>query len=394
MKRESDPDTDWILNHLGEDRVDYRNAVAPPVFQSSIFCFDSVAQMRAALSDELATPFYTRGCNPTVETLRRKLAALEGAQDCLLFASGSAAIAAAVMDNVSQGDHVVCVQKPYSWTGKLLSKLLARFGVLVDYVDATKIDAVEAALRANTRLLFLESPCSLTFEMQDLVALATIARERGIKTICDNSYATPINQRPLDWGVDMVVHSASKYLNGHSDVVAGVLCASSNCIRSIFEGPFMTLGGIISPHDAWLMMRGLRTLPLRLERVAKTALKVIEFLEAHPRVARVYHPFAKSFSQPELTRKYLAQPGGLLSLSLKNGNDAAAERFCDSLKRFLIACSWGGYESLVFPLCGLSDSENYQQSQALGAGLVRLSLGLEDASVLIDDLDQALNTLS
>ncbi len=385
-------DLSWILNHLGEERAQYRHAVAPPVFQSSIFCFDSVADMREQLGDELANPFYTRGNNPTVEILRRKMAALEGAEDCLIFSSGIAAISAAVLSCVGQGSHVVCVRKPYGWLNKLLGEYLPRFGVETTFVDGREVDNFSRAINERTHLIYLESPNSLTFELQDIQAVATLAREKGIATICDNSYATPLNQKPIELGVDMVAHSASKYLNGHSDVVAGVLCASADRIRKIFEGEFMTLGGIISPHDAWLVIRGLRSLPLRVERVSKTTAEVVTFLEKHPRVSRVYYPMSPSHPQYELARRSFRSGGGLFSIDLVADDVAGVERFCDALERFLMTCSWGGYESLVFPICSLSSSENYA-AKDLPFNLVRIYIGFEEPEVLIADLDQALSRI-
>ena len=217
-------DLSYILNHLGEeDRARHRGAVAPPIYQSSIFAFDSVAAMREALHDELDRTLYTRGNNPTVEILRKKLAALEGAEDALLFGSGAAAIAAGVIACVAAGDHVVCVQKPYSWTRALLRDLLKKFGVTHSFVDASAIAQVENALTEQTRLIVLESPNTMTYEQQDLAAIARLAKQRGIRTLVDNSYATPLLQNPIALGIDLVAHSATKYLNGHSDVLAGAI---------------------------------------------------------------------------------------------------------------------------------------------------------------------------
>lgn len=386
------PDLSWILNHLGEERGQYLNAVAPPIFQSSIFAFDTLDDLRRGLVDELATHFYTRGCNPTVEILRRKLAALEGAEDALVFASGSAAIAAAVMSVLGQDSHAVCVRKPYSWTNRLLGGYLSRFGVETTFVDGREVGHFAEAITDRTRLIYLESPNSLTFELQDIEAVAALARERGITTICDNSYATPLNQRPIELGVDMVVHSASKYLNGHSDIVGGVLCGSADRVRKIFADEFMTLGGVISPHDAWLMLRGLRTLPLRVERVSRTTMEVVQFLERHPMVERVYYPMSPSHEQHELAKKSFREGSGMFSMELKAKDEAGVERFCDALERFLLACSWGGYESLVFPVCALFGSENYGHTE-LPFNIVRLYIGFEEPEVLIADLDQALKKI-
>lgn len=386
-------DLDWIINHLGEERDDYFGAIAPPLIQTSNFRFGNVAAMRASMRDEYAWHCYTRGNNPTVEILRRKLAALEGAEDALVFSSGAAAIAAAVIASVSAGEHVVCVQKPYGWTQKLLSKLLPRFGVRCSFVDATDPARVEAALEKDTRLIVLESPNSLTFELQDLATVANLARSRGIRTLCDNSYASPLNQSPIACGIDLVAHSATKYLNGHGDVVAGALCGPTAILREVFTGPLMTLGAAISPHDAWLMLRGLRTLRLRVERSGASAFKIAQWLEAHPKVERVWYPHLPSHPQHALVREQMCGPGGLLSFAPRCTDTSAIERLCDTLRRFMLAVSWGGYESLVCPSAAFlppgAPVTNAVPGQA-PPHLVRLSIGLEDPGALIADLDRAL----
>ena len=381
-------DISYILNHLGEDREDYYGAVAPPAFQSSNFCFKTVAEMREKLTRELETPFYTRGYNPTVATLRKKVAALEGAEDALVFSSGSAAVAAAVMSVVKSGDHVVCVQKPYSWTNNLLTKYLSKYGVTHTFVSGGEAAAFENAIQANTKLIYLESPNSLTFEMQDIEAIATLAMRKSITTIIDNSYNSPLNQSPIKMGVDIVLHSGTKYLNGHSDVVCGVVCASHERIMKMFAEEYMTIGSCISPHDAGLVLRGLRTLELRVNRSAETAKKVSDFAEKHPKIKNVYYPFSSKNSQLALAQKQMKQGGGLLSLVVDAKDEAAMERFCNGLTRFLMATSWGGYESLVFPLCALAASKSFENP--LPWNMVRLYIGLEDAEILIEDLKQAL----
>lgn len=382
-------DLSYILNHLGEDRARHYGAVVPPVYQTSMFCFETVAAMRAALADELKTPFYTRGNNPTVELLRTKLAALEGAEDCLVFGSGSGAIAAGVLALVAAGDHVLCVAKPYSWTRVLVRDWLPRFGIRVDFVDGGAVADYAALVTAQTKLIVLESPNSLTFEQQDLSAIAEMARARGIVTLCDNSYATPLLQTPLALGIDLVAHSGTKYLNGHSDALVGVLAGSAALIRKVFRGPYMTFGAVLGPHEAWLALRGLRTLPLRLARIAQTTRAVADFLRTHEQVETLYEAAAPTVSRFGLNAGELAGSSGLISITLRGG-PAAADRFCDALQRFLIACSWGGYESLAFPIAGLSVSENYQATAARYATLVRLSIGLEEPDLLIADLAQAL----
>ncbi len=387
-------DLDYILNHLGEERERYHGAVAPPIVQSSIFAFPSVEKMREGFRDEFATHLYTRGNNPTVAILRKKLAALEGSEDALVFSSGAAAMAAAVVACVSAGDHVACIAKPYSWTRSLLRDLLSRFNVSVSFVDGAQATDFAGALEPTTRLIVLESPNSMTFEQQDLAAIATLAKDLGIRTICDNSYATPLHQQPIAHGIDLVVHSATKYLNGHSDVVAGVLCGSEALLREVFRGPFMTFGAIPSPHDAWLLLRGLRTLAVRMERVAASTMMVIEYLESHPRVRHVYAPHARDHAQAELTRRQLKHASGMLSIDLNVPDVASVERFCNSLQRFLMTVSWGGYESLQFPVCAVFSSDlPLRPAQGLPLSLVRLSIGLEEPAVLIADLEAAFASL-
>ncbi|MEZ5468193.1 MAG: aminotransferase class I/II-fold pyridoxal phosphate-dependent enzyme [Lysobacterales bacterium] len=381
----------FILNHLGEDRESYRGAVTPPIFETSNFAFPTVAAMRAAGQDELANAFYTRGNNPTVEILRRKLAALEGTEDALVFGSGAGAIAAGVLAAVRAGDHVLCVQKPYAWTRVLVRDWLPRFGVSVSFVDGGDVAAIEAALTERTRMIVLESPNSLTMELQDLAAIAALAKTRGVRTLCDNSYASPLLQRPADLGIDLVMHSATKYLNGHSDVVAGVLCASRALIQEVFRGPFMTFGAIPGPFEAWLMLRGLRTLGVRMERVVRTTARIVEYLQQHPKIARVYYPGSNSDPQRELAQAQMRSGSGMLAIEVKAEDVAGIERFCDSLKLFLMAVSWGGHESLVWPLAVvIRDGKAESNRTGLPWNLVRLSIGLEEPEDLMVDLEQAL----
>ena len=380
-----------ILTHLGEDRERGFDAVVPPIVQSGNFTYPTVAAMRAVVQQEFDRPLYTRGFNPTVAMLREKVAALEGAEDALVFSSGSAAISAAVIAHVKAGDHIVCVQKPYSWTKKLLAELLPRFGVEHTFVDGTDAENYRRAIKPNTTFFILESPNSLTFELQDIAAVCAIAKEHDIVTLCDNSFSCPLFQNPIALGADMVAHSATKYLNGHSDVVAGVLAGSKERMRKVMSKEFMTLGAAPSPHDAWLMMRGLRTLELRVNRSADSAEKVALYLVAHPKVKRVHWPGLPSHPQHALAMKQMKRVAGLMTIELDAPDVAAVERFCDNLKRFLIAVSWGGYESLQWPVCALQGPSGYYTD--LPFTMVRLYIGLEDADALIADLEQALATI-
>ncbi len=381
-----------ILFHLGEDRENYFNAVSPPVIQSSNFAFRTLDDFRNSIANELTGRIYTRGNNPTTEILRKKLAALEHTDDALVFGSGAAAIAAAVIGCVKAGDHIVSVRAPYSWTTSLMTKFLTRFGVETTFVDGTDPANFEAAIQPNTKVLYLESPNSLTFELQDLAACAAIARRHNLISIIDNSYSSPIYQNPADYGIDLIAHSGTKYLNGHSDVVVGVLCGRQHLIQRIFDSELMTLGAILSPHDANLVIRGLRTLPLRMERSHQTAQKVIDFLATHPRTKRIVWPHHHSFAQHQLALQQMRGCGGLFSAEFHMANLAEAEAFFHALRRFTFAVSWGGHESLVFPTCAFYNVPGRADSP-LPFSFYRFYIGLEDADFLIADLTQALDQL-
>jgi len=382
----------WILNHLGEDRENYYNAVNPPMMLTSNFAFPNVATMRTQLETELQVPFYTRGYNPTVAILRKKIAALEGTEDALVFSSGSAAVAAAVMSVVKAGDHVVCVQKPYSWTNTLISGYLSKYGVQSTFVDASDENDIFKAVQKNTRLIYLESPNSMTFEMQNITAITNYARNAGIITILDNSYNSPLNQKPAAMGVDIVVHSATKYLNGHSDVIAGVVASSSARISKMMAEEYMTLGAVVSAHDAWLIIRGMRTLELRVNRSSASAQQIAEWLEQNPKIEKVYYPTLKSNSQYNLAVQQMKQGGGLLTIQIKAKDIAEVENFCNALRCFLLATSWGGHESLILPVCALRASASL--SSQLPWNMARMYVGLEDPQLLICDLEQALSKMN
>lgn len=378
-----------ILNHLGEDRELYFNAVSPPIIQSSNFAFDSLAKFREAFADELNHHIYTRGNNPTVAILRKKLAALEGTDDALVFSSGSGAIANAVIANVKAGDHVVCVRNPYSWTNALLTKFLPRFGVTSTFVDGRNIKEIENAIQSNSTVLMLESPNSVTFELQDLAACATLAKKHQLISIIDNSYCSPLFQRPADFGIDLVVHSGTKYLNGHSDVVNGVICGSQELINKIFQSELMTLGGIVSPHDAALILRGLRTLELRMQRSDESTRKIVARLEQHPKVREILYPFAESFSQKSLAHQQMKGAGGLFSILIDVDSITEAEAFFNRLNNFLLAVSWGGHESLVIPFCTFYGIPG-KPDTTIPFNLFRFYIGLEDPDWLLEDIEQAL----
>lgn len=385
-------DLSHILNHLGEERGQYFQAIAPPVIQTSNFAFPTVAGLRAAMMDEMGHHLYSRGNNPTVAILRAKLAALEHTEDALVFGSGAAAITATVVALVEQGDHIVCVRNPYSWTKHLLTEFLPRFGVTATFVDGTSQEAIAAALRPETRVLFLESPNTMTYELQDLAACAALAREHRLITCIDNSCCSPWYQNPADFGIDLVLHSATKYLNGHSDVVAGAVCGSKDLIRRIFERTYMVWGPLLSPHDAALLIRGLRTLPLRMERSDRSARFLTGKLKTHPAVERVLYPGDPDFPQTELAARQMRGAGGLFSVLLRERDPARIIGFTEALQRFLLAVSWGGHESLVFPMAAVHDLPG-RNVPPFPIQLVRFYAGLEEPEALWADLEQALDRL-
>lgn len=381
-----------ILMHLGEEREQYFNAISPPIIQSSNFAFPTLHAFRESFSDELQNHVYTRGNNPTVEILRKKLAALEGTEDALVFSSGVAAISAAIIGNVEAGDHVICQEMPYSWTVSLLRKFLARFGVEHTFVDGSDVANIEAAIRPNTKVLYLESPNTLTFGCQDLAACAALAKAHNIVTIIDNSYSTPIYQTPAAFGIDIVLHSGTKYLNGHSDVVFGVLCGSRDMVQKIFSSEYMTLGAVVSPHDAALIIRGLRTLPLRLKQSSASAQTLIDRLDQHPKVEHIWYPFHHSFPQVALAKRQMSGCSGLFSVQFRADSMEKMETFIQRLQRFTMAISWGGHESLMTPTIGFYKVPG-RSSPPTPWTVVRFYIGLEDADWLWEDLEQAMEVL-
>ncbi len=381
-------DISYIINEYAEEREQYFNAVAPPIMQTSNFIFKKVDEMRNAFADEYSTYLYSRGKNPTVEILRKKLAALDGAEDCLVFNSGVAAIFAAVFANVKSGDHIVSVEKPYTWAQRLFDDILPRFGISTTYVDGRYIENFERAILPNTTIIYLETPNSWDYAIQDLKAVAELAKAENIITICDNSYCSSLYQQPISLGIDLVMQTATKYIGGHSDTVAGVLCGSGSMIEKIFNLEYMTVGSGIQPFNAWLLIRGLRTLPARLERITRTTQQVVQFLKQHSKVEQVIFPFDEQFPQYELAKKQMKNACGLLTFIIKAGTIEQVEKFCESLKHFFMAVSWGGHESLIIPKCAGMQREMFDANDKEHR-MIRVYCGLEEPDYLIADLQQA-----
>jgi len=376
-----------ILHHLGEENMPF-GSVTPPIFQTSIFQFDSFDKFKEALSNEEENYLYTRGNNPTVNIVEEKIAALEHGQRAKLFASGIAAISSGIMAFLKSNDHVVCVEDSYSWTKTLLEKYLKRFGISHTYVDGSDIEEVYSAVRPNTKVIYLESPTTFTFKIQDLENISAFAKKYGIKTIIDNTWATPYFQNPLDFGIDLVVHSSSKYFGGHSDVVAGVIVGSKKDISHIFNTEFLNIGAVPDPFASWLILRGLRTLHIRMERHFQSTMKVIDYLYHHPAVEKINYPFYKDNPQLALAKKQMRGGSGLFSIKLATKRVEDVKTFTDNLRIFKRAVSWGGYESLVVPY-----AVSHKNLSEDNISIVRIHVGLEDPEILIDDLERSLKRM-
>ena len=361
-------------------------AVVPPIVQTSLFTFGSVAAMVETYAGRRPRDVYSRTTNPTVSAFESKMAALEEAEDAIGFPSGMAAISGSVLAFVRPGDRIVCVRHVYPDAYRLFETLLKEFGIEVAYVDGSDLAAVAAAL-PGARLLYLESPTSWTMEAHDVAALAELARRHGALSMIDNSWATPVFQRPLTLGVDLVVHSASKYIGGHSDVVAGVVAGRAELVGRIRRTICPYIGAKLAPFEAWLLLRGLRTLPSRLRRHEAAALTLARRLAEVPGVAAVHHPALGRPLPPGLTGT-----SGLFSLVFGGGIDIPA--FCDALRLFKLRVSWGGHESLVVPAL-VTRVQAAGPNSALDFGvperMVRLHVGLEGTEALWDDLARALD---
>lgn len=385
-----DPQDELTCLGHGEDLPAQGGSMAPPIVQTSLFAQESLDDLVEGLGAKHRSYIYSRGHNPTVQAVETKLAQLERGAMCKCTSSGMAAVSAVMMGLLESGDHVLFVNNVYGPTLQLAA-LLERFGVRHTILLDVDLESIDAAMEPTTRMIWLESPGTMLFKMVDLPAVVEFARSRSITTVVDNSWSSPVFQKPLAMGIDVVVHSATKYIGGHSDVVAGAFVTDAERFHRIYPGAYMLLGGLLAPFDAWLLNRGLRTLPVRMREHHAAGLGVAQFLADHPRVRRVYHPGLVP-EDAELIRRQLTGFGSLISFELDTDELADVRTVIDALVRFRIGVSWGGVESLVLtPNRGTN--AQYLQSQRLPPGLVRLSVGLEGVAVLTDDLGQALAAL-
>jgi cystathionine beta-lyase/cystathionine gamma-synthase len=384
-----------VASILTHDETYPFGAVVPPIYQTSLFTFESFEEMEDSFRSLGLDghPMYSRGNNPSVQVFEQKVAALEGGEAARAFSSGMAAISTAILARCQAGSRVLCVECVYPDAFKFLMQLAPRYGITVEFVDGRDLNAIQAALPGAT-LLYLENPTSMVFRLQDLTAIADMARAHGVYTIIDNSWATPLYQRPIELGIDMVVHSASKYLGGHSDTVAGIAIGTHADIEKINRLEYSVLGGKLSPFEGWLLLRGLRTLNLRLEAHQKSALEIAGKLEQHEKVIQVNCPGLESFAQADLATK-LGGTTGLMSFEL-NADREGIKRFINSLEYFKLGVSWGGHESLVFPIAlGLLNRGALNPYDYFGIpeNTVRIHVGLEDVHDLWSDLETALESI-
>ncbi|KAB2773612.1 PLP-dependent transferase [Brucella anthropi] len=376
---------DFAALTVAHDESNAYDAVVPPIVQTSLFTFPSYDDMVASYRGEKVRPIYTRGLNPTVRAFEEMLAKLEGGEDALGFASGMAAVSSSVLAFVNPGDRIVAVRHVYPDAFRLFGTIMKRMQVQVDYVDGRDEEAVAKAL-PGAKLFYMESPTSWVMEAHDVGALAAIARQHGVLSIIDNSWASPIFQRPLSLGVDLVVHSASKYLGGHSDVVAGVVTGSKALINTIRAETYPYLGGKLSPFDAWLLVRGMRTLPTRMKAHEASALEIAKRLQALDVVETVCHP-ALANRLPA----GLKGTSGLFSVIFREGVNI--REFCNHLDLFKLGVSWGGHESLIVPgevVLQQKAQPNSAHTFGIDPRSVRLHVGLEGTEALWRDIEGAL----
>jgi methionine-gamma-lyase len=377
--------------HAGQDPDPSTGSVSVPIHQTSTFVFKSAEQGAARFAGREEGYIYTRWGNPTVRALERNVAELEGGEDARACSSGMAAIHTAVASVVRKGDHVIAPDSLYSGTEKLFVDIFSKFGVQTAFVDQSDTANVEDAVKKNTKIIFIETPANPTLRITDLKAVARIAQERNIITMVDNTFMSPYFQQPLRMGIDVSIHSMTKYLGGHSDLIGGIIIGRRSLFKAL-DNMIRNTGGTLGPFDAWLALRGIKTLPLRMKKHDENAMKVAEFLEAHRKVEKVHYPGLKSHPQHELAKRQMSGFGGMISFQLKGGVQEGV-KLMNSVKLCILAVSLGAVETLIehpASMTHASISREERLKTGITDGLVRLSVGIEDAEDIIQDLEQAL----
>ncbi len=389
-KHQRHPETEAVRG--GTDLQKKNGPVATPIYQTASFeVTDNDQQVRATSSDM----FYTRYGNPTHTVAEKAIAELEGADAALLFASGMNAITTSILSLLKSGDHVVAQRDIYGGATKFFSQWLPKFGVETTFVDTVEYDQHARAIQPNTKLLYLESPTNPTLRVVDLRKVTALARQHNLITFIDSTFATPINQRPADFGIDLIMHSGTKYFAGHSDLICGIVAGRQELVQKIHETR-TTLGGTMDPHAAWLLLRGIKTLAVRVQRQNDNALRVARFLAQHAKVRRVHYPFLEGHPQRALAMELMRGGGGVLSFEV-DGTGEDARRLSEALHLFTLAPSLGGVDSLVtIPVLtshGMISAE-HRQKMGVTEQLIRISVGIENADDLIADLEQALTVVT
>ena len=367
--------------HVGQEPDPATGAVAVPIYQTSTFAQEEVGVHKGY--------DYARSGNPTRTALETALASLEGGKHGLAFASGLAAETTVLLALLKSGDHIVCGDDVYGGTYRLLMRVFADKGIAADFVDTSDANKVEAAIRPNTRLVWLETPTNPLLKLADIAAIAAIARRRGALLLVDNTFASPAIQRPLELGADIALHSTTKYLGGHSDVVGGALLLNDDDLHARLKFVQNAAGGVPGPFDCWLVLRGIKTLALRMKQHSENALAVARFLQEHSAVERVIYPGLDSHPQYELALRQMHDSSGMLSCVLRGG-EAAAREMVRRTRLFTLAESLGGVESLIELPAAMTHASVAGSPLEVPPGLVRLSVGIEEANDLIEDLAQAL----
>lgn len=378
--------------HGGLDPAEHRGAVSVPIYQSSTFAFPSAEEGAARFAGESPGPIYTRLGNPTVQALEACVAELESGCGAVATATGMAAVSTALLALVRQGDHIVMTHPVYGPSRGLVDKYLTRFGVTATYVASADSVAIKAAIRPETRLVYIETPANPTVDLVDMEAAVAAARGAGIPLVVDNTFAGPILQRPLEQGADIVLHSMTKSLNGHADVVAGIVVARQPAHLKAIRDVAVTFGCTMDPHQAWLVLRGIRTLGMRVERAQQNAIAIAEWLEKHEAVAWVRYPGLPSHPQFELAKKQMSGPGSVIAFEL-NGGVEAGRVMMNSVQMITLAVSLGGVESLIEHPASMTHkgvAAEEQRRQGITPGLVRLAVGCEDVEDIRGDLEHAL----
>lgn len=378
--------------HAGQHPDPLTGSLTTPLYQTSTFVFSSAEQGAARFAGLEPGYIYTRLGNPTTAALEAKMADLEGGEAALAFGSGMAAISAVLMALLKAGDHVLYGDAIYGCTYSFLHEQMANFGVQATGVDCSDLDAVAAAVRPTTKVLIVETPANPTLKLADIKGLAVICKQNGITLVVDNTFLSPYLQRPLAMGADVVVHSATKYISGHGDVIAGIAVGSRAFMDHVHMTTLKNVGGILGPFEAWLLLRGLKTLHIRMDRHCQSAMKVARFLESHPRVARVWYPGLPSFEQYDLAVREMEQFGGMVVFEVHGGLEAG-RKVINSVELCQVAVSLGDADTLIQHPASMTHSVVAPEDRlkaGITDGLVRLSVGLEDVDDIIADLDQGL----